>query len=47
MIAAINLVYAATEPIETRDGLDLWVLFGSIALFLVIVVVITLLRRWK
>jgi hypothetical protein len=29
------------------DGLDTWVLFGSIALFLAIVVAITLLRRWK
>ncbi len=37
----------ALEEGTQQDGLDLWVLFGSIALFLVIVVVITLLRRWK
>ena len=35
------------EEGEQQDGLDLWVLFGSIALFLAIVVMITLLRRWR
>jgi hypothetical protein len=36
------------EPGEQQDdGLDLWLLFGSIALFLAIVVAITLLRRWR
>jgi hypothetical protein len=35
------------EPADQEEGLDLWVLFGSLALFLIIVVVITMLRRWK
>lgn len=39
-----------TEALEEgthQDGLDLWVLFGSIALFLAIVIAITLLRRLR
>jgi hypothetical protein len=32
---------------QTGEGLDLWVLFVSIALFLALVVAITLLRRWR
>jgi hypothetical protein len=35
------------EEGEQGNGLDLWVLFGSIALFLAIVVAIQLLRRWR
>ena len=41
-------VLFAAEPVkQTGNGLDLWLLFGSIALFLAIVVMITLLRRWR
>jgi hypothetical protein len=35
------------EAVEQSNGLDLWVLFGSIALFVAIVVAIQLLRRWR
>jgi hypothetical protein len=45
--STILRMIAATEPAEPQQGLDFWVLFSSIALFLAIVVVITLLRRWK
>jgi hypothetical protein len=40
-------VLAGADDLETGEGLDLWVLFGSIGLFLAIVVAITLLRRLK
>ena len=48
---AILIMLAAAaddiEPAGQNDGLDLLVLFGSIGLFLAIVIAITLLRRWR
>jgi hypothetical protein len=47
VIATVVLATGIDDSQQTGKGLDFWVLFGSIALFLAIVVAITLLRRWR
>jgi hypothetical protein len=46
-IATLVLATGIDDPQQTGEGLNLWVLLGSVALFLAIVVAITLLRRWR
>jgi hypothetical protein len=47
LVTVLDVAVSTQTSDQAGEGLDLWVLFGSIALFLAIVVAITLLRRWR
>lgn len=47
LMTVIDVAVTAQTSDQAGEGLDLWLLFGGIALFLGIVVAITLLRRWR
>jgi hypothetical protein len=47
IIVTLMLATNTNDSSQSGEGMDIWVLFGSIALFLAIVVAITLLRRLR